>query len=275
MEPKNNRLSIPIQMIEFAVKKKLLRHMALYIYLKIYSDGKVQITNELSILLKQQLKIRDKRTLDKYLNKLQAINWIGHNTQSGYYFIRSFDNIRSAFQFKKRQASEFISKDITRFSSYAVGALISAAINGQKMYRMFAERKHRAAVNNRDAAFQPGVSSKRPRINYYGLSNELIAEILGCKKTRACQLKKKAAADGFIQAISHYHDVATIGKADYNLRAHYCDGAPEMKGRIRFIAAEIKGEPVVKVVEQLYDEIVPKIRLKSICKLKPSLKKSA
>lgn len=88
--------TIPISVIRFVIQNNLIRAFSIFLYLKNRCDG-VMSANELSYSeMGESVGIKDKRTIQKYMNKLLSINWIGYNRKSKNYFIRGFRNVMQA-----------------------------------------------------------------------------------------------------------------------------------------------------------------------------------
>ena len=127
-----------------------------------------------------------------------------------------------------------------------------------------------AATDKRGVAFQPKVSSACTN-RYFGLSNEIIAKKLFCGKTSACELKREASKNGFIEIRKQYKTIVILEKRDFHLGKYL----PEIdRGLIGRIKCRRLRDGRIRVVEQMYDEIIPKVWIKSIGKLK-AFKKAA
>lgn len=267
MQIKHRKLTIPIDILEFALQNKLLKATAIYIFLKFYSDGKVHQNSPVFDLLKTTLNIKDQRTLAKHINSLLHLNWMGFNETSGNYFIRSFESLRGQYGFKKRQGAVCYDKDLNKLESFFFAAIVTREINVQKFLRTRRGRSS-AATNKRDVASQPGnPASYAPQ--YFGLSNSIISQKIGCKKTRASELKKQAAKDGFIKVRKRYRELVHLNKGDFYLPKYLPEVDGALAGRIKF--RKRKNGKIV-VIEQLYDEIIPKVGIKSIGKIKNAKK---
>jgi hypothetical protein len=254
------KLSIPVQLIEYAFQNKLTRPLAVYIYLKFYTTGKTHKDSPVFDHLKRVLGIKDDRTLSKYLKTLLEHNWVGFNSISGNYFIRGFDLLREQLELRKRQAVVCYHYYLGKIQSFFTGAVICKYINIQKYLSVRKGRRASAVTHNRDVTFQPGTPSFHTK-EYYGLANSIIAKILGCKQTRACQLKHKAEDDGFIKVKKRFRDYVTLISKDYLVRSQLYELNPKLMGRLKFITQK---DSTIKIVEQLYDEIEPCLTLKSI-----------
>jgi hypothetical protein len=192
-----------------------------------------------------------------------SVQWLEYNPKSKKYFIGSFDKIRKLHHFEKRSAARCVVTNIKSLEDFFIGAIISKSINTQKFLRINKSKKW-AAVNKRNAAFKPTWRSSEEKPEYYGLSNSIIAKLLGCKQTRACQLKQRAAENGFIEVSHRYFVLATLDAPDKLMREQLYHLHPKLRGRVSFRKTE---EGKVEVVEQLYDEISPIVKLTTIRKL--------
>jgi len=71
---------------------------------------------------------------------------------------------------------------------------------------------------------------------------------------------------GYLQLKQHVKDIMTLEKRDFRIRRELELRYPDLKGKIRFVKVEVKGKKMIKVVRQLQDEIIPKMRFKTINK---------
>ncbi len=120
-EPTNKILHIPVELASYVIRHRLMKAFSVFVYLKCYTSG---IINKDSVTFKalgSTIGVKDNRTLNKYLKQIIGLNWIGYNTVSGNYFIRSIDKIRVLHNFKKRQAVTFNVKDLRQIQGEGVG----------------------------------------------------------------------------------------------------------------------------------------------------------
>jgi hypothetical protein len=101
---------------------------------------------------------------------------------------------------------------------------------------------------------------------YYGLSNKGIAASLYCRQTRACELKQQAEQAGYLESKKQFKDIVVLYKPDYNIRKTINANHAELGKRVRFMTKTVNGYTVIKVVQQLHDEIIPNIRFKNVKK---------
>jgi len=185
---------IPIELIKFVMSRKLGKAFQLFIFLKCYSSGKVHRDSFLFQSISAALGIKDKRTINTYINALLQLNWIGYNPASGYYFIRSFDFIRKVQQFKSRKAAIFDYREIGLLADgFLPGALICEQIKAQQYYWEVSRRRQaKSATKKLGVANQDFPAPDTTQPPFYGLSNQRIAGLLFCKMTRACEFKQQA-----------------------------------------------------------------------------------
>ena len=258
MRIRNANLIIPVEMISFSFLNKMLKELTVYLYLKMYTDGK-----ELFDKLKKDLKLKDKRTLDKYIRNLIRCNWMGYDVKTGNYFIRSFNHIRVINHFKKRNGVTFQYKNFKTCKSFFAAAVIGSKVNGIKYKRTLSKGKTLGVTNKGDVAFQPDFSFTGSGNSRDGLANQLIAKELGCSKTMASNLKNMAARDGYLKVKPQYIEFVDIKDTEGGTINHLNTYYPNLSGRFK-IKKTKKGN---KIVVQVYDEITPCIKFKTITKL--------
>jgi len=263
MKPQTpDRLYIPLDVVGYVQRAKLVNSFEVYIYLKFHSSGKFKGGSGLFDELRRDLGIRDKRTLKKHLGILRDLNWIGFDPCTDYYFVRSFDRIRTAMSFDSKNAVIFKKEHFKSFRMFLVGAILGEQINKQKFFKeVVIPRKLKAAVKKRHTAIQSEAFS-RPSLPYYGLSNNRIAKLLQVKYTRASVLKKQAAKANFIQVNHRFKAIATVQKPDFCLGPHLRDSHKEAH-KIR-ISRDSRNNGVITVWIQQMDEITPLLKFKTL-----------
>lgn len=268
-EVKNNKILLPVEQAAFAYHNNLIKGLAVYLYMKIYTDGKIKKDSPLIAQLRKDLKLTDNRTFKKHIDALIKHNWIGHCPFSGVYFVRNTKYIRRLHNFRRRQATIVQPPDIKNLQIYLAAVLICKEVTDQEFYWDVVEKRKlnkaaaKWAVAKHWRVSSP--SSKRPK--YFGLCNKTIARHLGCKQTRACVLKNQAAALGYLEIHHRYHDIMDLEKPDFNIRAMLYEQFPNATGRIRCWRKWKGDKKYVKLVLQLHDEIVSKITFKRMEKL--------
>ncbi len=262
-----DKLQIPIQVSSLIVKSGWEKSFAIYLYLKFHSSGKVHKESEIFQHIQQDLGIRDSRTYNKHFQRLVKLKWVGLSEKSGYYYIHGFDRIRLDNNFKSRQATTLFYKNLRNLRAFLVGSILGSKVNGQKYYwEVVLPHKLRPVAKKRDATNPASAYADRPKPDYYGLSLPEIADLLGCKKTRASQLRKLAADGGFIKVNPKFIVITTISKPDYNIRKYLYEQQPKFNNKLRFRKVNVDGVTLIEVILQTHHEIIPQLQFKTISK---------
>lgn len=265
LRPRHTKLRVPVELSLHVYHIGLIKPFSLYLYLKLFSDGKLHESSPVFQQMRKDLRMTDNRTFKKHIAKLIELTWLGYNPVLGIYFIRSFDHLRFINTFKKRRASTFFLKDTNHVQKYLVGVILSANVMGQAFYweRKY-KRGRRTTTKKTDVASQSKVLSKVPE--YYGLSQKAIAKELGCSQTRASVLKNAAARAGYIKVNKKFARYATLSEADFKARANLNDLFPMLRGMFRVVTKKVGGFMEYHIVVQCHDEIIPKIKFKTVSK---------
>jgi hypothetical protein len=206
-----DKILLPVEVVKYVVLNKLEKPFCIFLFLKFYSSGKMHVTSNLLLRSRELLGISDKRTIVKHFNKLITLKWISLSPKSGYYFIRSLSSMPIPDLKKSKQASVLFHYNLKNIDAFLVGTILSEAIRGQKFYWEVAlKRRLKPVVTNRNATNPAEAYARNSRPEYYGLGLAKISQLLGCKKTRASELRKKASDAGFIEVRSHFKELAVI-----------------------------------------------------------------
>jgi len=264
---KNDKILLPVEQAAYAYHNGLIKGLAIYMYLKFYTDGKIKSDSPLLSQLRKDLKLTDDRTFKKHIIALIKHNWIGHCPISGVYFTRNTKYIRQLYNFRRRQATIVQPHYLKDFQIYLAAVLICKEVTDQEFYwDVVKKRKLNKATAKWAAASHSRVSSpSSDRPKYFGLCNKTIAGILGCKQTRACVIKNRAAALGYLQVKHKYKDILVLDKPDFNVRAYLHEQFPKAAGRIRcWLKWNESNVKYYKFVMQMHDEIVSNLTFKRI-----------
>src|SRR5436305_13376400 len=111
IRPRHTKLQVPVELARHVYHNGLITSFAIYLYLKLFSDGKLHESSTVFQQMRKDLRLCDNRTFKKHFATLNQLGWVGYNSVTGIYFIRSFDYLRFIYTFKKRRASTFFLKD--------------------------------------------------------------------------------------------------------------------------------------------------------------------
>lgn len=255
----NTKLLIPIDLCSFVAANGFYKTFELYIYLKCQSSGKIRLTSDKLNELKDINGWKDSRTIQKHLKKLKKLDWIGFSHKSQTYFVRSFKSLQRKHRLYKRKSSVFYYSKFESFSEFVDAALMCGKISGIKFsYEVARRLKLNTAPKKKDGASQCYVYDDKP-IEYCGLSNKGISELLFCSPTTACDKKHAAENCGFIKTKERLEKVIELARSDYALRAELEELNPGLKGKLIFRRITNK----IFLFRQLHDEIIPLIKFKN------------
>lgn len=265
IRPRHTKLQVPVELSRHVYHNGLITPFSIYLYLKLFSDGKLHQNSAVFKQMRKELRLSDNRTFKKHVGKLMELGWVGYNPASGFYFIRSFDYLRFIYTFKKRRASTFLLQDARHMQTYLVGVILSTKVIGDKYYWEFKNRRGlRTATKKTDVANHSKVRSEAP--GYYGWSVNAIADYLGCKPTRASVLKNAAAKAGYVQVKHKFVFYTTLSKGDFYARRNLNELFPRLRGMFRVVPQKIKGVMEYHIMVQCHDEIIPKMKFKIVSK---------
>lgn len=234
-------LLVPVQLISIMLKNpNNLNQLRVYLWLKFKYGRKIVGFKKIAKAIANDLNIRSVNTLKKHIGDLVDQGWLGFD-MSGNLYIRSLIYIFNHCNLKSQVCVPVTSKDFKTFRDFAGGAVIGYWVKRQEW------RRNPGGLSRRSHK-QPGFQSPPVPI---GLSNDLIAKILGVSKTKACVLKREAHKCSYLAVQHRYTYIGTIN----HVVSKY--GKP---------ISEIIGGPIVirrkKVYQQNFDLISPRIHYK-------------
>ena len=268
MNPVSVKVQVPVELLSYVQQHKLVKTFQVFMYMKCMSASKMRNTDAAFTGIAGALAIKDRRTLNKHINRLAKLNWIGFNPETGEYYIRGIGFIRKQQGFKKRKAATFYFKDVKEMQAFVAGSIISANIKAQQYFWEVAPRTRRkSATMNMDVARQDGscpsdAMTQKPA--YYGIGVKGIAKLLFCKATRACELKQEAEKAGFIKTRKKFREIGTYHGRNHKLKEAYGYAHPNKVKAIRFKTVTRKKKKFVVMLEQLHDEIKPNVPFKKV-----------
>lgn len=179
-----NSFFVPTDLCQYVLKNKLTKPLQLYLLLKFECSGIIKINEQDKQRMAQFLNVKTIKTIDNNLKKLIELNWIGFNENTGWYFIRSFDNIKSQLKLKRRIYVELLRKDIVSLKGFLVGAFIGTLIREQRRRFFESERK-----KGRSIQFL---------IDFFPVANYILMKFLNISNSTASAYKECAVKHGYI-----------------------------------------------------------------------------
>lgn len=264
---KREVLTLPVDIIQYAATNKCKKALALFTFLKFYSDGRFTLNDEAFKQCCIALSSKDQRTQQKHLNKLLQLRWLEYDKITNVYFLRSFDFIRILHEFRGRFTVKINVRDLNHYHEFFTASLISTNVLRQEFYWDKVETgRLRKAASKWSAAKRSKVfsllSPKRPK--FFGLSNRRIGTLTNCKQTRASVLKNRAAALGYLKTSHRYEDIITLTNPDYLSPVYLKEITQNKPGYIRVFPKRINGIKYYKLVRQLHDQITSLLEFKRL-----------
>ncbi|MDX2068374.1 MAG: hypothetical protein SFV55_08100 [Haliscomenobacter sp.] len=157
VQPANVNIYVPFSLCDLVVTDKFFAPFRLYLFLKSTSYGQLKIT----LAKKQELAAAlhvTVRTINNLLHQLQERNWIGHNTRTGWYFVRGFMKIGQLEGLTGKQAVELdVHKDLSskeKFQAFVVGAIIGRFARSSR-YKWREQHKRGSEYNKGNSKHNP------------------------------------------------------------------------------------------------------------------------
>lgn len=284
MKTENPIQRIPIELATYIFHERLVKPFQIYMYFKCCTNGKFKRNSQAFRQMSKILGIKSHNTINKYLKKLIYHDWIGCDTRTQTYFIRSINFLRNKYSFYDGLSVKFYFTDIKIIEIFLASIIVCNKIQKQINYfEMGSKKKLAAAVKISGTALQAAGSSfenrswlprriinekmsnktknqenKKP--DYYGYSSKTLAIILKRSRTTSIELKLKMKKWNFIKTIPHFKIFAVLAKRDKLIRNNIYMGYPELNGKLIYRVAFSKNKKVIELVQQLHDEIIPNIK---------------
>lgn len=224
-------LKLPKQLGEHVLTRSLAKPFKTYLWLKINSSGKLKLSNRDKLDICRDLGYKSIKTVNAHLEKLQALNWVGYNPSSGYYFIRGFWQISRALQFESKECVEFDTRDVDTLKGFLAATCIAKLINKQYNDNRKRNKQSRSAESHTTGGSNQVVKDQ----SAFPVSNIGLAKCLGVAKSTAFRLKKLASNGGYIKVQADYEKT---GLDAYHLN-NYRMSMPELACRMRVVRGKI------------------------------------
>lgn len=193
-------LNVPLEASQIAIKQGLLNELRVYLSLKFQADnGQIRTSNIDYDRLSELSGFQDKRTIEKHLETLLSLNWIGKDNR--WTFIRSFERIRKTLSAESRTAVEIRPKDVQHIKEFILGAKIGHSARAKR----YARKKPGAKPITK----QPSGEPFKPE----NISCSLIAEWFGYSRSTASRMKQRAKKAGYLNYRHHFQNLG-LSKAD-------------------------------------------------------------
>jgi hypothetical protein len=244
------KVSIPVSLIDYAYANDFIKPLGIFVFLKMASSGKIHEDDAAWKEIYSCMGIKTKRTINKHVQSLIDAGWLVYNKNSGYYFIKAFERLRSILKISHRRAVKLQTKDLTTFKAFAAATLISANIKRQQYVALVKTTKRKRFAFQKEDEANTNLNRYMPT-NYFGLSNSKIGSILNCQQTHGFRLKSEAVKAGYITSKQRFKLLLVLPKADFNLSKGLSYSCSLNTNRIKLKAFNNK----IEVYYQLHNEV--------------------
>ncbi len=282
--------SIPVELSRIVMTNKLVNSFKLYLFLKFNSAGIISKNSGVFLALLRVSGFKSPKSINKHLKALLKLDWIGYNTETGNYFIRSFAHIGMRLGFNSFRSTKLKFEHLHSLRIFLAASVMNDMVRGQKTYfEIILPRQEADAVKNSGTTIQSNSASESLKLNesrnkqnssidgpnYYGFGNQKLAKTLNICKSYASKLKTKARNKGFIKRKHKSQLIAKLPRRDFKIRSNYYKAYPEMRGRLFFKIlknnksstwhlpsgfTKFKPKKYIELRCQLHDEIIPQMK---------------
>ncbi|WP_148561727.1 hypothetical protein [Pontibacter korlensis] len=235
----------------------MIDELRLYVALKLSFSGKIRGKKSMFEPMKDLHGAKSRNTFNKRLEKLKQLNWIGYNNASGYYFIRSYERVGSDLGLRSSTCAEFNIRHLTNFRMFVFAAIVGKKIKSIEYARRKRKGEHRLVPKYWE---RTNPSLPLPFPNYTGLPVSAMMELTGKARSWCSDLKNLAEEAGLLQTKERLITVDVVPKNPY-IKEWLRDEYPDCYGRFSTkIIKRGKHAGMVRILEQMPDEIIPLIR---------------
>jgi hypothetical protein len=182
-------MNIPIELLVFALSKRKVSQVRLYLYLKSQCSGYLSWTPELKERIKKDLDIKESRTIDRNLDWLLKNKWIITNTKRGSIRIVSYLVLSQKLQFRSATGAIFETIDFQNFRPFIYAAVVTYYLQYKHRIAKQSERKKGRSITN---------------CSFRDMPAEYLANVLKLGKSTIVRYRQKAWDAGFIKMKHRY-----------------------------------------------------------------------
>jgi len=182
-------LNIPISLIIFAIQKRKIQQLRLYIYLKSRSSGYINWDKNTINQIKKDLQIKDTRTINRQLRWLLKNKWVHMNSKKQCLRVAGYLMLFKKYNFQSATGALFNTNHFNKFRAFLYASIIS----------------HYSKYKSR-LAYQSGRKKGRSISNcsFVDLPASYLAKVLGIGRSSIVRYRKEAWDAGFIK-MKHRH----------------------------------------------------------------------
>lgn len=186
-------------------------NLQFFLFLKlIYPAGKTKFTQNEIHAIASMMNFADIRPVKKHIKELIELKWIKHNQSTGYFILRSFDQIRRDNNWESRTCVQATLDDLNKISAF-IGATLYTYLH-KDFWRKVKKEK---SVCLRGRAYHFLSPSFNFSKHSAPISIEGVEQLFNISKTKASKLKHLAKQAGYIEVFPDYQETI-LNDATYN-----------------------------------------------------------
>ena len=175
----NDSILVPIGMVQFALKFKVVKPVNTFLATKFYTNGSSYGIANLHKSLSPILGV-SQSSLYSYFSYLLEWDWIGKNQNSGVYFFRSIDRIIELEQWEFKRSVVMTADDLKTPKDFMVGALIESVIKSGGQGKESGRKMSRSVSNS------------------IPVSHNFLEKTIDVKRTTSKTYRKNAVQNGYV-----------------------------------------------------------------------------
>jgi hypothetical protein len=214
---KQRYYSIPFRLALTIGRERLFREFQVWLLLKHWSNGRLEITPGIVGNLASSLKCSTK-TIRRTIEKLRARNWLGFNPKTGVSYVRGMNSILIVEKIPGRLIVRFDVNEILAANAFFAACMDSFFVRGQKI-KAWKERAARVHPKR-------GTTQLAPLPSHYPVALSLHEQFFGLSRTTAQRNRKEASRAGYLE-IRQPPPIQLSPKSE---KAHILEGYPELTG---------------------------------------------
>ena len=205
----NKHTTVRIGLFEHCLRNNQIFELRLFLFLKLISNGVISY-KELFKLQRPKC-LKSKKTVNKYLNKLERLKWIGINHKEKIIHLRSYNYLNVTLNIKSKKAYEFSHKNFDNFRIFSFSLVLSNRVNNFCRHTKMKERRKKQKAFNKKSVSPNNnyIISGADQIslldmlnnNFMPIANKTIAKFTGLSPNLCAKYKKEAHELGFIKVV--------------------------------------------------------------------------
>ncbi|RKE04166.1 hypothetical protein BXY64_1181 [Marinifilum flexuosum] len=182
-------MNIPIELLVFALSKRKVNQVRLYLYLKSQCSGYLPWNQETIEKIKRNLSIKETRTIHNNLEWLVKNSWVIMNSKRGVIRVVSYLVLSKKLQFHSATGALFDTSQFHNFRPFIYAAVLTYYLKYRHRIARQSERKKGRSITN---------------CSFHEMPAQYLASILKLGKSTTTRYRQKAWDAGFIKMKHRY-----------------------------------------------------------------------